>query len=635
MKKISLVVIEKDRETSLERLREIGVLHPEKKKISSEKMNNLMEMRKKNLKALFILRRYERKNNPTQPCAHTALNLVDSILRLSDEKRSLQGELTDNIKEKRRLEAWGDFDQNCFAYFLENNVTLIPYQISLKNYDSLNTDIKLIVLSKDKKAVRVLAVDEPIPDLSPFIFPVLSLSQITKQMDSILIRIGEIEKELASYACYRQVIEEENNRLLTEIEFETANVSMETREDAAAVSWINGYLPNEKQDIFKKAAKEHDWALMCGDPKPEDRPPTLIKNNAFVRIIQPLFSFLGTVPGYREYDISTSYLVFLCLFFAMIFGDAGYGVLLLALSIVSCFILRKKSSADNFFASIPDVSKLFMLLSFCTVVWGSITGSWFALPAEKLPSFLRFIIIPPFNDTGPLAEFPVFLQNLFNLPSDVPVDDLKTRWNIQFLCFTVGLTQLVWARSKNITKLLPSLSAIGQAGWLIMMIGLYFLVLFMLLKVALPSFAVWLIGGGVVLYFIFSEQNGGNFFKNIVKSLSNFLTIFLNAVSSFADIISYIRLFAVGLAGGIIAESFNNMAIPSDGLGSFGAVFLLRLLAAVLILVFGHAINIAMNALSVIVHGVRLNLLEYAGNHLGMEWTGYVYKPFKLKEKKE
>ena len=167
-----------------------------------------------------------------------------------------------------------------------------------------------------------------------------------------------------------------------------------------------------------------------------------------------------------------------------------------------------------------------------------------------------------------------------------------------------------------------------------MMVGLYFLVLFMLLGVALPSFAVWLIGIGITLYFIFAEQKGGNFVKNILKSFCNFLSIFLNAVSSFADIISYIRLFAVGLAGSIIAESFNNMAVPSEGFGSFGLVFILRLLAAVLILVFGHALNIAMNSLSVIVHGVRLNLLEYAGNHLGMEWTGYTYKPFALKQKK-
>jgi V/A-type H+-transporting ATPase subunit I len=209
------------------------------------------------------------------------------------------------------------------------------------------------------------------------------------------------------------------------------------------------------------------------------------------------------------------------------------------------------------------------------------------------------------------------------------VGELKTRWNIQFLCFSVGAAQLIWGRGKNIRKLLPSLTALAQAGWLIMMIGLYFLVLFMLLKVELPPFAVWFIGGGLGLYFVFAEQNGGNFFKNIGRSFSNFLSIFLNAVGSFADIISYIRLFAVGLAGSIIAQSFNSMAIPEGGFGgAFGLALGLRVFAAALILIFGHSLNIVMNALSVVVHGVRLNLLEYAGNHLGMEWSGYAYKPF-------
>jgi V/A-type H+-transporting ATPase subunit I len=158
------------------------------------------------------------------------------------------------------------------------------------------------------------------------------------------------------------------------------------------------------------------------------------------------------------------------------------------------------------------------------------------------------------------------------------------------------------------------------------MIGLYFLVLNILLRQAMPFFALPCIGGGLGLYFIFNKQEGGNFFINILKSFADFLSTFLGAVGAFADIISYIRLFAVGLAGAAIAESFNNM-----GMGMPGMV--LRLTAGALILIFGHSLNMIMNVLSVVVHGIRLNLLEYAGNHLGMEWSGYSYAPFALKKK--
>ena len=131
----------------------------------------------------------------------------------------------------------------------------------------------------------------------------------------------------------------------------------------------------------------------------------------------------------------------------------------------------------------------------------------------------------------------------------------------------------------------------------------------------------------------FGEQHGGNFFINIAKGFGGIFQIFLKTISCFADIMSYIRLFAVGFAGLMIGQIFNSMAIPEAGLGSFGIIFILRLITAVIILLLGHGLNIALNALSVIVHGVRLNNMEYAGNHLEMEWSGYEYRPFALRQK--
>jgi len=236
---------------------------------------------------------------------------------------------------------------------------------------------------------------------------------------------------------------------------------------------------------------------------------------------------------------------------------------------------------------------------------------------------------------GTVVEFPGFVQNIFKLPAEVPVDEFKTRWNIQFLCFSLAVIQLVWARGKKFIYELPSLAAFAQLGTLVMMLGLYFLVLNMLLGIPMPPFALWLIISGVVLNLIFAEQKGGNFLKNLGKGFGNIFQLFLKAVSCFADIISYIRLFAVGLAGAMIAQIFNDLAVPAGGLGSFGLAFLFRLLTTVLILVIGHGLNLVLTALSVIVHGVRLNLLEYAGNHLEMEWSGHLFNPFALKQRKK
>jgi V/A-type H+-transporting ATPase subunit I len=313
----------------------------------------------------------------------------------------------------------------------------------------------------------------------------------------------------------------------------------------------------------------------------------------------------------------------------MILGDAGYGLLLFGGSIAIGLSVAVKTG------KFPDVAKLLVLLTFCTIIWGAFNGAWFAIPRGNLPHFLTVLILPPFNSTGPVVEFPLVLQNIFKLPAEVPVDEFKSRWNIQFLCFTLALIQLIWARGKRIISQLPRLSALAQAGTLIMLAGLYFLVLNMLLGIEFPPFALRLVIIGIGLNLVFAEQNGGNFFVNVAKGLGNFFSLFLKAVGCFADIISYIRLFAVGLAGAMIAQIFNDMAIPGDGFGSFGLTFVIRVITTVLILVIGHGLNLALTALSVIVHGVRLNLLEYAGNHLEMEWSGYIYNPFAQKQKKE
>jgi V/A-type H+-transporting ATPase subunit I len=209
----------------------------------------------------------------------------------------------------------------------------------------------------------------------------------------------------------------------------------------------------------------------------------------------------------------------------------------------------------------------------------------------------------------------------------MPHGEHKTRWNIQFLCFTLSAIHLGYAHIKNMIYRLPSLSAFAQLGWLTMVIGIYFLVLSLVLKVAFPPFGLYFILLWFGFYLIFAEQKGSNFFKNFGKSLANFFPSMLSALGNFGDIMSYIRLFAVGFTGSSIAQSFNDLAVPAGGLG-IGLNFVLRLVAASLILVAGHSLNVTMSSLSVIFHGVRLNLLEYADNHLGMQWTGYSYKPF-------
>ncbi|MDR2343354.1 MAG: hypothetical protein LBD86_02335 [Spirochaetaceae bacterium] len=632
MKKVVIVGLDKFQDHNLSKLRDLGVVHIERKAVQSDTLGGLLDKKSDLEKALGILRNFApKKKDAFVPSVLDApVDMGAHVQALSEKRKAVQEQIYVDLREISRIEKWGGFDPAGFKSLAENGLSLFLYELPKKVYESLG-ERQVIVLGRDKVNVYCVAVDGPLEGKQAFQLPEKSLYALQDDVERQKAVVYGIELELSTLFSQSGVIERDIAEISEKIEFETAKIGMEGVADCPAeiaVSYISGFVPTPELGLVKRAASENGWALYMYDPLETETPPTLIKSNPVVSIIKPLFSFLGTVPGYREYDISPSYLLFFSIFFAMIFGDAAYGCVLFAISALAGLAFRKKSG------KMPDAAKLFMWLSFCTICWGAINGAWFAIPYEALPPFLQALVLPQFNPSVALESFPGILQKLFKIPAEQPGNTVY--WNVQFLCFSIAIVQLVYAHLKNIKKLLPSPVALAQAGWLVMMIGLYFLVLSMLLKVELPGFAAYFIGIGPAVYFIFAEQKGGNPFLNVLKSFSNILPTFLNAVGSFADIISYIRLFAVGLAGTSIAQSFNSMSgVGALTEGGAGAVqFALKLFAAVLILIFGHGLNIIMNALSVIVHGVRLNLLEYAGNHLAIEWSGYSYKPFAVRQKK-
>ncbi len=343
---------------------------------------------------------------------------------------------------------------------------------------------------------------------------------------------------------------------------------------------------------------------MSEEPEATDNPPTLLKMNKISRLIKPVFDFLGTVPGYREYDISQYFLVFFALFVAMIVGDAGYGSIFLLIT----FLAHRKSAKRG--ATLSLVIKLFYLLSICTIGWGTITGNWFgAVQIAALP-LLKSLTIPQ------LATFPELFPDLTVNPQQ----------KVMLVCFVVAVTQLGLANIMNFINNLPQVKALGNLGWFGVLVGVFLVVLRLVLGLPLPSFTVPLIGCSILVIIVFMRQGKGiNFVKGAILGLGDVFTTFLNVISSFSNIISYIRLFAVGMATVAIATSFNQIAIPMLKGFAFPA--------GILVLIVGHGLNIVMSILSVVVHGIRLNVLEFS-SQLGMEWSGYNYEPFREKNTK-
>jgi V/A-type H+-transporting ATPase subunit I len=156
-----------------------------------------------------------------------------------------------------------------------------------------------------------------------------------------------------------------------------------------------------------------------------------------------------------------------------------------------------------------------------------------------------------------------------------------------------------------------------------MLWGMFNVVLFLVVSNKTRSFpmlpaSIYLLAGGFALTFVFASYEG-SIGRSILSSVKNIISVVLGITNVFSDIMSYIRLWAVGLAGASIAATVNTMAGPM--LGNF------LIFVAVILLVFGHGLNLILNVLSVLVHGVRLNTLEFS-SHLGLTWSGTAYRPF-------
>ena len=591
MKKISLVTLSSEIEETISNLRKVGVVHVEHRDVKSSGLDDLASRKSLAEKALSIIPEDETEEIPiVQPDADI---VISRALEIQAERRDRQEETERLSREFERYESWGEFDPSDLEELARKGVAIRLYSLQKDQFEEIHERSDAYVIKKGKSSVNIAVVNGDIDDYPAMPVPPLSLSSIAGLIQEHAAKTVALDEELAGFSSLRQAIEDKIAVLEQEIGFERAKLSME---NAGELSHLEGYVPVPKIDLLKKAAGKHAWALFIRDPDEEDAVPVLLENIKPVRIISPMFDLLGALPGYGEYDISFWFLMFFSLFFAMIIGDAGYGFVFLSLTGVTALHRKIKGKAAG------RELVLLSVLSIATIAWGALSGTWFGsqVIAEAVP--FRYLVVEPISTFNP-----------------------RSSETVKYLCFIIGTAQIVLAHGWNFFRQIrekPWIKAIGQLGWMVLMFGVFFLVLNLVLDpiaYPVPAFALYCIIGGLALVVLFCGQEG-NFFKGILRGLTGLFSTFLDSISAFADVISYIRLFAVGLATVEIAKSFNAMA--SDMGNS-----VVGIIGGILVLAIGHGINIAMGALSVIVHGVRLNMLEFSG-HLNMEWTGVSYTPF-------
>ncbi len=629
MMRAAIVCLNKDKENALKQLREFGALHVEVD-VNSEMSHTLQETKQRYEDAKIMLQAVNKlgkkavvdKKTVKSLKSLTIEDVFDNALKLIKDNNDITKELETLKSDHKQLIGWGDFQNQQLVELEQRGIYVYLCSAHEKEYLELSNKYITQLVSFSKKGHKFAIISKDKLDIDELVLPIDNLP--TKSLADVNCAINNLQKELqinhdilASYDTRYEDLEFYNSEVFELIEFVTNEDAMGDN-DAKNLSFIHGYVPKENVEELKKYALKHGWALQLEEPASDDRHvPTFLRVPKIFRISQPIFDFIGVSPGYRENDVSVCFLIFLTIFFAMIVGDAGYGALFLTTAII-CKVLMKNPKARL-------TLNLTIVMSSATIIWGILNASYFGIPAIHLPELLLkptkvFTGIPSWINGAMIDSLRAKLGAIPNI-ADVAIRKTKEtellgiikQNNVIYLCFLLAAIHLsigrIWIFLIDL-KRNPRV-AFGFIGWTLFIWANFFMAVDLVSYTgSFPDFAYWLYGiGGFLMVAGLTKDDIMNFPFAVI--------------GSFVDVLSYIRLFAVGLAGFYIAYNFNMLGADLIIAGIWWKIAL-----GVVVILFGHGLNITLALLGILVHGIRLNTLEFS-NHIGLQWLGISYTPFK------
>jgi V/A-type H+-transporting ATPase subunit I len=583
MKKATILVESKDAEKTVRQLRTLGVLHVEHENPpEGGDIPSLQEKLALLQAASGVLGQATGKGR--SPPAQREIEgdwtaVAEHITSLGRRREELGSSARNLAGQVREWEPWGDVDAARVEHLRKNGVYLKLYLVPVKELGRFPEGVAVKLLSATGEIARCAAVSRgefegPFPEVLP---PQEGLSAKRERLAGMNRELERIGGEIARSACYGEGLVRVRESLEKEIQFRQVLAGM-GRE--GAIAYVKGYIPAHIEGRLILMAKERRWGVLITDPEHGDTVPTLLSNPPWVDRIKPVLGLLGLSPGYRELDVSMLFLVFLSLFFGILIGDAGYGLVYILIAFGLSRVMKPEGDLSTTFS-------LVYLLGSCAIIWGVLTGTFFG--QEWLLDLGYTPPVPQLNDPGTMTS----------------------------LCFFIGALHLSIAHSWRAYLKVPSLTALADAGYICILWGAFFLARTLILGEAFPPWGIWLFVLGVILVILFTNPQA-HVLRGIGEGMGTMALSFMNNIT---DVISYIRLFAVSMAGLAVAETTNYLA---SGFGSG----IIALAAGFAILFFGHSLNIVLGLMSVLVHGVRLNVLEFSG-HANVTWSGVPFEPLR------
>lgn len=600
MKKLTFLIYHKEYEHFLEELRELGVVH------IVEKQHGYMD----NDLQSVVQRISAYKNIIRDMRMHAGSKLSDKIDRnvngedLISKYEHLSATLQDEIqrqslitKEYSQMEVWGDFEWKSISRLSEIGWDVRFFCCPDRQFDeSWVQDYNAVVInSKGGKVYFITISKTPVElDAESVQLPSKDIRQLTEEKNGLDVKIEECKSELVEFSASNCAsLDYCLTKMQESLELKKVKLSGESMAEGHLLM-MEGWIPAENDNEVEEFLKSKDVYYDIRNAAKEDNAPIKFRNGAFSRMYEVITKMYG-MPEYGEFDPTPLIAPFFTLFFAFCVGDAGYGLVLILLG------AYMKSKVGK---SMKGMMNLVMTLGGFTTILGAIFGTFFGINlVEANWSWL------------------VSLKQ-YMIASD----------SLMYLSLAIGVIHIIVAmavKAVSSTVRYGFVNSLSEWGWLICVAGFVSTGGLMYLERITPEMAntAFIVIGGISSVGIFLFNNiRRNILMNIGVGVWNTYNM---ATGLVGDVLSYIRLYALGLAGAMLGMVFNQLAFMIDinipGLEIAGDV--ITWIIRCVILVFGHALNIAMSCLSGFVHPLRLTFVEYFKNS-GYSGRGESYKPF-------
>ena len=590
MLKYDFLVYHKEYHPFLEELQELGVLHVAGKEVEiTDEIRQKYRKVEQIEKAIQFLSKREVKPEGSVQAEDAATVLTELATKQAELELLLQ-ELEETKKDLQKAEPWGIFSTETLQKLKDEDIEVQFLVAGVKRFEELAASglpvEKISERGSQVYAVLVQGPGEKMPSEPEAVRPpALPFPEVQQKLNETEEKINRIHTQFDEYAGYAiPLLENMKNEISSSLGYDMVFLNTSAEADEKLMI-LEGWAPAPQKEQIDRFAEDNNILYFSSKATPGDTIPVLLKNNRFSRLFEPVGKMFS-LPDYHELDLTVFFAPFFMMFFGFCLGDAGYGLLFL----IGAGLYKFKAPED-----FKPYLSLVQILGLATIIFGAISGTFFGINLIQ-------------------AEIPMLdnVRNLFLNPD-----------KMFYLAIALGALQIIFGlfiKAANQTKQYGFSYALSTIGWLIVLLGSAVYVLLTKIGVIQPSQAILygVISLGVFFILFFSDP-GVNVFSRIGKGVWD---IYSTVTGIFGDLLSYIRLFALGLSSGILGFVINDI-----GLQILGSSKILGPVFFVVFLILGHTLNILISSLGSFVHPMRLTFVEFYKN-AGFKGGGGEYKPF-------